>query len=276
MAQVTAAAVKSLRDRTNLPMMECKKALVEADGDEDKAIEMITAKMRIKVGKRADNEAKEGRVFAETSENGNELAVVELRCESEPVAGSPQFTELGHLLVKTLLSGPGATTPDELLAQNDESGTPLSQRMDDVVTKIQEKFDLTRVARHTAPFGVYVHHNGKTAAVMCAEGAAGDAETLKGIAAHIAAMKPEALTTDDVDPAKAQVERDRLTDEAKSSGKPDNIVEKIVDGQMNRWYKEDAGVLVEQAYVYDDSKTVGQVLAEKGLSPKHFDLFVIG
>ena len=275
MAEVTAAAVKSLRDRTNLPMMECKKALVEANGDEDKAIEMITAKMRIKVGKRADNEAKEGQVFAKASDDGSKLAIVELRCESEPVAGSPQFTELGGLLVDQLLNGPGAETPDDLLAQSDSTGATLASRMDDVVTKIQEKFDLTRVAVHTAPFGVYIHHNAKTAAVFCAEGD-GDVDVLKGVATHIAAMKPEATTTEDVDQAKVAAERERLTADAKASGKPDNIVEKIVDGQLKRWYKEDAGVLVEQAYVKDDSKTVGQILAESGFTPKHFQLFTIG
>ena len=276
MAEVTAAAVKSLRDRTNLPMMQCKKALVEAGGDEDAAIAILTEKMRIKVKDRAGNEAKEGRVFIEASDDGSKLAVVELRCESEPVAGSPQFTELGSMLVKQLLAGPGAKEPSDLLGQSNAGGS-LQDQFEDINSKIQEKFDLTKVAVHTGPCGVYVHHNGKVAAVFCADAdGEADATTLQDVAMHVAAMRPEAATVEDLPAEKVEAERSRLVEAAKASGKPDNIVDKIVGGQMSKWYGEDAGVLVEQPFAKDDSKSVGQVLAEKGLKARHFDLFVIG
>ena len=277
MAEITAAAVKSLRDRTDLPMMQCKKALVEAGGDEEQAIAILAEKMRVKVKSRDDNEAKEGQIFIEAKEDGSELAVVELRCESEPVSKSEGFATLGHALVKQLLTGPGANEPSELLAQSDANGS-LKDQFEDVNTKIQEKFDLARVARHTAPCGVYVHHNGKVAAVFCADAESGEADkaVLQDVAMHIAAMRPVATTVEDLPAESVAAERTRLTEEAKASGKPENIVEKIVEGQMRKYYKEDAGVLVEQAFAKDDSKSVGQVLKENGLKARHFDLFVIG
>ena len=275
MAEITAAAVKSLRDRTDLPMMQCKKALVEADGDEDRAIAILSEKMRLKVKDRAGNEAKEGRIFTKVAEDGSEVAVVDLRCESEPVAGGPQFAELGGKLVDQLLAGPGAGTPDELLAQSDAGGS-LKEQFEDINTKIQEKFELHRVARHTAPCGVYVHHNAKVAAVFCAdaEGTA-DADTLQDLAMHVAAMRPKATTPEDLPADKVAAEREKLTAEAKASGKPDNIVDRIVDGQMKKFYQHE-DVLLEQPFAKDDSKTVAQVLKEKGLTARHFDLFVIG
>ena len=275
MSTVTAAAVKSLRDRTDLPMMKCKKALVEAGGDEEKAIELLKEEMKLKVKSRSDNECNEGRVFVKSTEDGSKTAAVEFRCESEPVSKSEGFTELGEALVTQLLVGPGASSAEELMGQPNPSGSgTLQEFYDEVNGKIQEKFDVAQVVVFEGPVGVYVHTDGKSGAVLSGEGS--DTEAMRDVAMHITAMKPAALTRDDVDPAKVQAERDRLTEEAKASGKPDNIVEKIVEGRMGNFYKEDAGVLVEQPFVKGEGETVGQFLKTKGVEPKRFVLFKIG
>lgn len=274
MAEVTAAAVKSLRDRTDLPMMKCKKALVEAGGDEDKAIAILKEEMAVKVKSRSDNECNEGQIFI--LEGNGEVAAVEFRCESEPVSKFDDFVALGEAMAKQLLNGPGAASGEELLAQDhpDGDGT-LKAKYDDVNEKIQEKFDVSKVARHEGPAGVYLHHDRKSAALFLGQDGA-DADALKDVAMHIAAMKPVVMTRDDVDAAKVAEEREKLTAEAKASGKPDNIVEKIVDGRMTNFYKEEAGVLLDQPFAKDDSKSVGQFLKEKGVEPRGFELFRIG
>ena len=133
------------------------------------------------------------------------------------------------------------------------------------------------MAKVAGPVGVYVHHDGKTAVLFEAEGEGKKAgEVLRGVAMHIAAMKPAVTKIEDVDPAAVKAERERLSAEARATGKPENIIEKIVDGRMGVFYRDDAGVLTEQAYAKDDSKSVAQALAEAGLKAKKFTLWVLG
>ena len=272
MSAVTAAAVKSLRDRTDLPMMKCKKALVEAGGDEEAAIALLKEEMKLKVKSRSDNECNEGRVFVKA--DGGKTAAIEFRCESEPVSKSEGFTALGEAMIAQLLSGPGASSAEELMSQPNPNGSgTLQDFYDEINGKIQEKFDVAKVVVFEGPVGVYVHHDGKSGAIV--EGT-GDEDTLKQVAMHVTAMKPTVMTREEVDAAKVSEERQRLTDEAKASGKPDNIVEKIVDGRMTAFYKDEAGVLLDQPFAMDDSKSVSQFLKEKGVEPKRFVLFNIG
>lgn len=276
MAEISAAAVKKLRDKTGLPLMDVKKALTEAAGDEPKAIEILKAQFGRVMEKRAANPTEEGRIFAKIDPKSGEGAMVELQCESAPVATNDEFIALGDALVGQLLSGPGAKTPDELLAQPAPGGGTLQQKFEDVVNKIREKLVVARVLRVPGPVGAYVHHDQKTAVLMQAEGDGKDAGILRDVAMHIAALKPVVTHVAELDPQVVQAERDRLAAEARKSGKPDNIIDKIVDGRMKVFYKDDAGVLVEQAFAKDDTKSVSQVLAEKGLKAKAFTLWVLG
>lgn len=273
MAEVTAAAVKSLRERTDLPMMKCKKALVEAGGDEEKAIALLKEEMSIKVKSRSDNECNEGQIFI--LEGNGEVAAVEFRCESEPVSKFDDFVALGDAMVKQLLEGPGAASGEELLSQPHPDGGTIKDKYDEVNGKIQEKFDVSKVARHSGPAGVYLHHDRKSGAIFLGQDGA-DTDALKDVAMHIAAMKPLVMTREEADPAKVAEEREKLVAEAKASGKPDNIVERIVDGRMTNFYKEEAGVLLDQPFAKDDSKSVSQFLKEKGIEPRGFELFKIG
>lgn len=278
MAEITAAAVKALRERTDLPMMECKKALTEAGGDEEKAVEILQQQYKQVADKRKDNVTNEGRIFVAVRRDGSEAAAVEIQCESAPVAGGEDLGRLGEALAKHLLEGPGASTPAELMAQSPSGGDgkTFQEVYETMVNKIREKIEVTRIARVSGPVGVYVHHDGKTAVLFEAEGEKKDAPVLRDVAMHIAAMKPQVTNISDVDPAAVKAERDRLSAEAKATGKPDNIIDKIVDGRMGVFYRDEAGVLTEQPFAKDDSKTVSQALAEAGLKAKNFTLWVIG
>jgi elongation factor Ts len=157
----------------------------------------------------------------------------------------------------------------------DGSGKPLSELFDELVNQIREKIVVTQIIRVAGPVGSYVHHDGKTGVLFCATGEKADAPVLRDVAMHIAALSPTVTTVEDLDPAAVQAERNRLSEEALATSKPENIVEKIVDGRMKNFYAEQ-GVLVVQPFAKDDSKTVSQALAESGLEAKCFARWKIG
>ena len=279
MAEISAADVRSLRDRTGLPMMDCKKALAESGGDEQKAIAWLKERNKGKLTEREGNATGEGRMFVVVAPDASAAAIVEMQCESAPVATSESLKELGDLLAKETLAS-GASTPDELLSRPAPGGKgTLRDLYDDVGGKIREKIVVARVAKVAGPVASYVHHDGKTAVLLTAEptkaGTTPDAELLRGVAQHIASMRPKATTADQLDPAIVGAEKEKLMAAARASGKPENILEKIVEGQMKRFYDEQ-GVLIHQPYVKDDTKTVSQALAEKGLQAKSFLLWQLG
>lgn len=277
MAEISAAAVKALREKTDLPMMECKKALTEAGGDEAKAIQILQELSGKAINKRADNATREGRVFTKVKDDGSEAVAVEVLCESAPVAGSESLAAVGEALATQLLNGPGAASAEELLKQKNPLGSGTLQELyDSTVNKIREKVVVKRLARVKGPVGVYVHHDGKTAVLFQAEGTPKDKGVLRDVAMHIAAMKPTVAVVEQADPAAVATERERLRTEAKATGKPDAVIEKIVDGRLGVFYRDVAGVLTEQLFAKDDSKTVRQILAENGLKAKDFKLIVLG
>lgn len=276
MAEITAAAVNALRQQTSLPLMKVKQALIEAGGDSEKAIEILRSQVGKLMVSRAENATEEGRIFVKLKPDNSEAAAVEIQCESAPVAKADAFMALGDALVTQLLNGPGASTVDELLAQSTADGKSLKTMFEDVVNQIREKFVVARVIRLQGPVGAYVHHDGKTACLFQAEGTDLNTPVLRDVAMHIAAMKPTFANTDSVDPARVAEARAKLAEEAKASGKPANIIEKIVDGKMGVFYRDECGVLTEQPFAKDDSKTVRQVLAEAGLKSKAFFLWVLG
>jgi elongation factor Ts len=277
MTEISAAAVKALRDKTDLPMMLCKKALIEAGGDEEKAKDILKREgLKVKE-KRADNPTEEGRIFTGVAADGDEAVMVEVVCESPPVATGQDMARFGEKLVKQFLQGPGAATPEELLAQKDPdgSGKTLAEIFDEMINKIREKIVVTRIARMKGPVGAYVHHDYKTGVLFQASGEKKTAPVLKDVAMHIAALGPVVCYPDDLDPALVEKERERLRESAKKSGKPDNIIDKIVEGQLKTFYNE-AGVLTFQPFAKEQSKTVSQVLAEQGLKAAKFLRWAIG
>lgn len=276
MVTIPASAVKALREKTDLPMMECKHALVEAEGDESRAIEILKQKAGRAVEKRADNRTAEGRIFFLAQEDGREAAMVEIQCESAPVGSGENMSEFGELMVRQLLDGPGAANTEELLAQSPAGqDQTLQELFDEMVGKIREKIVVNRLARVPGPVGGYVHHDGKTGVLFLAEGEDLQHGILRDVAMHIAALRPTVCSVEELNSAEVDAERERLSAEARATGKPENIIEKIVDGRMKNFYVEQ-GVLVLQPFAKDDSKTVSQVLAENGFKPGSFHRWVIG
>lgn len=277
MAEITAQAVKQLRDLTDLPMMDVKKALMEANGDQAKAIEILKERNKKVMLKRLENATSEGLIRVASSDDGRRAAMVEIQCESAPVAKADDFVFLADQCVKQLLNGPGASTPEELLAQPcpDRPGVKLADLLEEVVGKIREKMVLARVLRVEGPAGGYAHHDGKTGVIFKAAGDVKSAPVLKDVAMHVAALKPVVTNPEELPADQVSAERARLTAEAAASGKPANIVEKIVDGRMKTYYAEN-GVLAFQLFAKDDSKTVSQALAEHGFKPAGFTRWLLG
>lgn len=277
MAEITAQAVKELRDLTNLPMMEVKRALTEAKGDQQRAIELLKESNKKVSIKRAENATSEGLIRTGVSADGTRAAMVELQCESAPVAKADDFVFLADQFLKQLLDGPGAGTPDELLAQPapDRPGSTLGALLEEVVGKIREKMVLARIIRVEGPAGAYTHHDGKTGVLFRAGGENKGAPVLRDVAMHVAALKPVVTHPEELPAAEVASEKERLTTEAAASGKPANILEKIVEGRMKTYYAEQ-GVLGFQLFAKDDSKTVNQALAESGLKAVSFTRWILG
>lgn len=276
MAEITAAAVKALREKTDLPMMECKKALTEAGGDEAKAMQILREMFKKVQEKRADNVTAEGRVFIAAKPDGSEAAMVEIQCESAPVATGEVLQKFGQAMVEQLLSGPGAANAAELMAQKGAgSSQTFQEQYEEIVNKIREKIVVNRIVRVKGPVGGYVHHDFKTGVLFVATGTPKSSDILKDVAMHIAAINPSVTKPADLDPAIVAAERDRLTAEARASKKPENIIEKMVDGRMKVFYAEQ-GVLQMQPFAKDDTKTVSQALAEAGTEAAQFYRWKVG
>ena len=274
MPEITAALVKQLRDDTQLPMMECKKALQQSDGDIEVAKQKLREAGKKFMGSRQDRSTEEGRIaiFADVGKTIG--AIIELQVESAPVAANNEVIQLTEDLAEQLATGPGASTPEELWAQPSpsRSGMTLEDQRDEIQNKVREVFRLARIERIEAPCGGYVHHDAKSGVLLAVEG--GDNGIAKDISMHITAMKPQALSVGDLDPEFVAKERATLTEVARQEGKPDPIIEKMVEGRMRNFYAEH--VLEEQPFVKDDKQTVGEVATEGGMKLLKFIRWQLG
>ncbi|MCA9063330.1 MAG: translation elongation factor Ts, partial [Planctomycetaceae bacterium] len=240
------------------------------------AIEILREQFKKVQLKRADNATEEGRVFIAVNGDASEAAMVEIQCESAPVATGDVLKAFGDGLANWLLNGPGASSPEELMSQTPTGAAQSFQaQYEEIVNKIREKIVVNRVARVKGPLGSYVHHDFKTGVVFQATGDGSNKDVLRDVAMHIAALRPTYATEASVDSALVAAEREKLTAEAKASGKPDNIVDKIVDGRMKTFYVEQ-GVLTHQPFAKDDSKTVEKALAEAGFAVAGFLSWRVG
>ena len=260
--EISASTVKAFRDKTGLPMMDCKRALQEANGNEELAVELLRkAGMKTMAG-RTDRETEAGRIAVFTDPATNVTAMVELLCESAPVANTEEFITLIGGLAEQLAKGPGAKTAEELLAQPfpGKPGVTLQGFYDDLVNKIREVFRLTRLVRIDGPCGAYVHHNAAVGVLLPING--DNTDLARDVCMHVASMKPQALKKDELDPAVVEKERKMIVEQVReqNAGKPENIVQKIVDGKMKAFLAECC--LFDQPFVKDSAKTVAQVCSE--------------
>jgi elongation factor Ts len=275
MTTISAAAVKAFRERTGLPLMDCKQALQEAGGNEEMAFEVLRKKGKQLSDKRSDRETAFGRFGMYIGTDKKVGAMVELLCESAPVTNNDEFVRLAQDLALQLATGPGARTADELLSQDSPSlpGTSLGQQKEDLFNRIREVFNVGRMIRVEGSCGGYQHNAGTTAGVLLrVEG--GTDEVAKDVSMHIAAMKPQVVNADELDEAQVNKEREILTAAAKAEGKPDNIVAKMVEGRIRQYCAERA--LTEQPFVKDDKLSVGQYAGQNGMKLVAFTHWIIG
>lgn len=273
MAQITAALVKELREHTGAGMMDCKKALTAVEGDMDKAIDFLREKGLAAAAKKAGRIAAEGVVGSFVSADGKIGAIVEVNCETDFVAKTDGFKEL----VKKIAAHIVATKPAdvEALLASELDGQTVEALVTASVAKIGEKISVRRFALYEAPEGVvaaYIHGGGKIGVVVELKG--GNAELGKDVAMHVAAANPSYLERSQVPAAELEHEKEVLSEQAKNEGKPEKIIEKMVMGRINKYYKEVC--LVDQEFVKDPDQTVGKLVKAAGAEVLAFSRFQLG
>ncbi|WP_350313369.1 translation elongation factor Ts [Dickeya fangzhongdai] len=264
MAEITAALVKELRERTGAGMMECKKALVEANGDIELAIDNMRKSGQAKAAKKAGRVAAEGVILTKIAADGKYGVIVELNCETDFVAKDAGFKAFGEEVIAAALNE-RITDVEVLKAKFEEQRTAL-------VAKIGENINIRRIAVQTGDaLGSYMH-GARIGVMVAATGA--DAELIKHVAMHIAASKPEYVHAEDVPADVVAREHQIQLDIAMQSGKPREIAEKMVEGRMRKFTGEIS--LTGQNFVMDPNKTVGQLLKEHNASVSSFIRYEVG
>lgn len=272
MANIKAAQVKELRDKTGVGMMDAKKALVETDGDMEAAVDFLREKGVSKAAKKADRIAAEGlaNVYAE----GNVASIAEINSETDFVAKNDKFQNLVKSISKAVAENKPASVEEAQQVEID--GTSIESTITEATTTIGEKITLRRFEvlekSDNEVFGDYEHMGGRISVLTLIEG--GTVEVARDVAMHIAAINPKYVTRDDVPQEARDHELSVLTEQAKNEGKPENIVEKMVQGRLNKWLAEIS--LVDQPFVKDQDKTVGEYLKENNASIKTFVRYEVG
>lgn len=272
--QISAALVKDLRERTGAGMMECKKALVEADGDIDTAIEVMRKAGLAKAGKKEGRVAAEGRIIIKLADDGKTAAMVEVNCETDFVAKGDDFGAFAEGIAQLVLEQQPAD--DDALARLDFSGgTTVDETRKELIARIGENIAIRRFTSMTAVpeghFGAYVH--GSRIGVLV-EVKGGDADLAKDIAMHIAASQPVAINSDGVPRELLDKEREIFKAQAAESGKPPEIADKIVEGRMKKHLSE--VTLLGQPFVKDPDTSVEKVLQGAGAEVLKFERYEVG
>jgi elongation factor Ts len=275
MAEISAAVVKQLREETGLPLMDCKKALTESNGDKDAAIRWLRERGAKVMGGRLNRETAFGRFGIYSGLDRAAGAIVELKCESDPVAKNDEFVQLANDLAQQLATGPAITTAEELLAQPSPSkpGKTLAEQRDELMNKIREVFKVGRFARVDGPCGAYSHNSGTVSGVLLSVTGGNDAAA-KDVCMHIAAMRPLALTRAEVPADEVERERQILREQALKEGKPASIVDKMVEGRLQNFFSEK--VLLDQPFVKEQKITVGKYAEEHGMKVNKYIHWELG
>ncbi len=257
---ITAADVNKLRTMTGVGMMDCKNALVEADGDFDKAIDILRKKGQKVAAKRADREANEGLVYAKTSNDNTFAGVVMINCESDFVAKNEEFVNFVKSVINLAIDGK-IPTKEDLLSKT-LNGTTIENHLMELTGKIGEKIEMSHYDVISAPFVSSYNHNGNRLATIAGfNKVVNNIETIgHEIAMQIAAMSPVAVTPEEVTQATIDKELEIARDLIRQEGKPEDMVEKIAQGKLNKFFKE--MTLLNQEFIRDNKKTVGQYLKE--------------
>lgn len=270
---ISAKLVKELRDKTGAGMMDCKKALVETDGDIDKAIDYLRENGIAKAAKKADRIAAEGAVYI--AAEGNEAVIVEINAETDFVARNESFQELVKKIAAHILATKPADV--EALYNSEIDGETVTSIMNNAVSTIGENLNIRRFAVETKTdndsFGQYMHMGGRIGVLTVVEGTT--VETIaKDVAMHAAALNPKYVSRDQVDQAELDHEREVLRQQALNEGKPEKIVDKMVEGRVRKYLEEIC--IVDQPFVKDSDQTVQQYLDSKNASIRSFVRYELG
>ncbi|HCT5321376.1 elongation factor Ts [Staphylococcus aureus] len=274
MATISAKLVKELREKTGAGMMDCKKALTETDGDIDKAIDYLREKGIAKAAKKADRIAAEGLVHVETK--GNDAVIVEINSETDFVARNEGFQELVKEIANQVLDTK-AETVEALMETTLPNGKSVDERIKEAISTIGEKLSVRRFAIRTKTdndaFGAYLHMGGRIGVLTVVEGST-DEEAARDVAMHIAAINPKYVSSEQVSEEEINHEREVLKQQALNEGKPENIVEKMVEGRLRKYLQ---GICaVDQDFVKNPDVTVEAFLKTKGGKLVDFVRYEVG
>jgi elongation factor Ts len=277
MSAISAQDVNKLRQMTGAGMMDCKKALAEAEGDFEKAIEILRKKGQKVSASRSDRDAKEGSIFVKSSDDKKEAVLIALNCETDFVGKNEEFQNLGKLIAETAFANKPATK-EALLALS--AGTlTINDKIVELVGKIGEKIEVSEFIHMKGETVVaYIHAGSKLGVLVSLKGINGKdvTEAGKDVGMQIAAMNPVAVDETSVDKTVIEKELEIAKAQILAEGKPENMVEKIAQGKLNKFFKDNT--LLPQAFVKDNSKTVAQYLdsVSKGLTVAEFKRVSIG
>ncbi|HAR3817484.1 TPA: elongation factor Ts [Staphylococcus aureus] len=274
MATISAKLVKELRKKTGAGMMDCKKALTETNGDIDKAIDYLREKGIAKAAKKADRIAAEGLVHVETK--GNDAVIVEINSETDFVARNEGFQELVKEIANQVLDTK-AETVEALMETTLPNGKSVDERIKEAISTIGEKLSVRRFAIRTKTdndaFGAYLHMGGRIGVLTVVEGST-DEEAARDVAMHIAAINPKYVSSEQVSEEEINHEREVLKQQALNEGKPENIVEKMVEGRLRKYLQEICAV--DQDFVKNPDVTVEAFLKTKGGKLVDFVRYEVG
>ncbi|GBS14876.1 translation elongation factor Ts [Staphylococcus aureus] len=274
MATISAKLVKELREKTGAGMMDCKKALTETDGDIDKAIDYLREKGIAKAAKKVDRIAAEGLVHVETK--GNDAVIVEINSETDFVARNEGFQELVKEIANQVLDTK-AETVEALMETTLPNGKSVDERIKEAISTIGEKLSVRRFAIRTKTdndaFGAYLHMGGRIGVLTVVEGST-DEEAARDVAMHIAAINPKYVSSEQVSEEEINHEREVLKQQALNEGKPENIVEKMVEGRLRKYLQEICAV--DQDFVKNPDVTVEAFLKTKGGKLVDFVRYEVG
>lgn len=272
MAVITAAMVKELRVKTDAPMMECKKALTEADGNMEQAEEILRVKLGNKATKAASRITADGVVAIYIEEPGKIGAIVELNSETDFVAKNADFIAFANDIAKLVAENKPADVA--ALSALPLNGSTVDEVRKGLIGKIGENISIRRfqIIEGKGKLSTYIHGGAKIGVIVDVVG--GNDEVAHDVAMHIAASKPKALDKDGVDQNLIETERRVAIEKARENGKPEHLIEKIAEGSVNKFLKE--VTLLSQPFVKDDSKSVGELLKSNGATVSAFALFVVG
>ncbi|MFN5323882.1 MAG: translation elongation factor Ts [Bacteroidota bacterium] len=272
---ISAADVNKLRTQTGAGMMDCKKALIEANGDFEQAVDYLRKKGQKVAANRADKEAKEGYILAKTNVDATKGYLVSLSCETDFVAKSADFVKFVEELLDVAVAT-NASSIDELKSQKTGDLT-VSDKLFDIIGKIGEKIDITAYEVIEAPkVVIYIHPGNRVVSMVGMSSATAGSDVARDVAMQIAAMSPVAVDKDDVDARTLEREIEIGKEQARAEGKPEEMLEKIAQGKLNKFYKENT--LLNQQFIKDDKMDIRAYLekSEKGLTVKMFRRVQIG